>query len=99
MERPRFWAKRERGLGRDRGRSGLLVSEERSLGRERHGSRPCERLREPRQHHKISVKLDTLQAADTQGRKSVLVLEPPELPLAPAEVAALLPGRWRRDVD
>lgn len=70
-----------KGPERDRGRSWLLVSEGRKLSRERHGSRPTERLRLPREHHKIGVKLDTLQPANAQRCKSVLVLQASELAL------------------
>src|SRR6266508_3152906 len=50
---------------------------------ERNGllSRPTERLAEAGQHRQIGVKLDALQATDTERRQRVLGLEPSELAL------------------
>jgi hypothetical protein len=51
------------------------------LRRERNSPRSGERLREPSQHHEISVKADPLQAADTKRGESVVVLQASELAL------------------
>ncbi len=51
------------------------------LRRELNLSRPTERLREPRQHHEVGVKLNTLKPTDAERGEAVLVLEFTEAPL------------------
>src|SRR5439155_22499570 len=49
------------------------------LRSQRQGSRPTESLRQPREHHKVGVKLDTLQTPHSERQESVVVFEPAEL--------------------
>jgi hypothetical protein len=51
------------------------------LRRERESPRPSKRLTEPSEHHKVGVKLDTLQTANAQRGQSVLMLQASELAL------------------
>ena len=53
----------------------------RGLRRERNGSCLRERLRQPRQHHKVSVKRDPLKPTDAKRCQAVFVLERTELTL------------------
>lgn len=48
------------------------------LRHERHGARPTERLREPREHREVGVKLHLRQSTDAQRGESVAVLQVPE---------------------
>jgi hypothetical protein len=50
-----------------------------SLSREREFPRAAERLREPREHGEVGVKLDALKATDAKRGEAVVVLEPAEL--------------------
>ena len=59
----------------------LTAAMKRGLRGERNGSRSTKRLRQPREHHKVGVKRDTLQTAHAERRKSVLVLQASELAL------------------
>ena len=53
----------------------------RELRREWNGSRPNERLPETGDHHEVGVLPHSRNAASAKRRQSVLVLEPPKLPL------------------
>lgn len=57
---------------------------------QRNGSCSGERLRQPREHHKVGVKADALQAASPKRGKRVVVLQAPKLSFngsaAPVEV-------------
>src|SRR5215210_8776043 len=48
-----------------------------SLRRERYSACATERLSKTREHHKVGVKPDALNAAGPQRRQAVLVLQPP----------------------
>ena len=48
---------------------------------ERYGSGAAERLREPREHREVGVKLDALNAPDAERREAVVVLQAAELAL------------------
>ena len=52
-----------------------------ALRRQWHRPRSTERLRQPREHYKVGVKLDTLQPAHAERQKPVVVFQPPELTL------------------
>ena len=62
-----------------------------ALSRERNDPRPRERLRQPRQHREVGVKLDTSQSANAERSQPVLMLQSTELALdsaaSPIEVA------------
>jgi hypothetical protein len=67
------------------------------LRSELYGSRPVERLRQPGEHHKVGVKLYALQAAHSERRKPVVVLESSELALnCLFPFRATQTGKWRQ---
>jgi hypothetical protein len=75
-----FWA----GETRARERPEPLLAagfRSRKLGRERNGPPSTERLRQPREHHKVSMECDPLKPTDAKRSQAVLVLESPELAL------------------
>jgi len=51
------------------------------LSSERYGALPTERLREPREHSQVSVKLNVGESAHAERREPVFVLEPTKLAL------------------
>ena len=69
------------------------------LRRERSRSHSTERLREPGEHHEVSVELDSFKPSNAERREPIFLFEPAELALAsgasPVEVAP--PLRLARD--
>jgi len=63
------------------------------LRREWQCPRPIERKRQTREHDEVSVKLDTREAANAQGREAVVVLQASELALYGGAVISPNPPR------